>query len=67
MARVPSSDRSQRGLIHLPCVEKHGVIWVSLTPGLEIDIDSWLGEWGEQLASLKLTLNSALAKVKVIP
>jgi phenylpropionate dioxygenase-like ring-hydroxylating dioxygenase large terminal subunit len=47
-------DRSQRGLIQLPCVEKHGVIWVCLTPGLEIDLDSWLGGWGEQLASLRL-------------
>ncbi|MEY4137584.1 MAG: Anthranilate 1,2-dioxygenase large subunit [Actinomycetota bacterium] len=47
-------DKSQRGLIQLPVVEKHGVIWVCLTPGLTIDIDSWLGEWGPQLASLKL-------------
>ena len=47
-------DRSERGLIQLPTVEKHGVIWVCLTPGLTIDIDSWLGDWGPQLASLKL-------------
>ena len=47
-------DRSQRGLIQLPVVEKHCVIWVCLTPGLTIDIDSWLGEWGAQLASLQL-------------
>lgn len=47
-------DRSTRGLIQLPCVERHGVIWVCLTPGLEIDIDSWLGDWGPQLASLRL-------------
>lgn len=47
-------DKSKRGLIQLPIVEKHGVIWVCLTPGMTIDIDSWLGEWGPQLASLKL-------------
>ena len=47
-------DKSQRGLIKLACVEKYGVIFVCLTPGLEIDIDSWLGDWGPQLASLKL-------------
>lgn len=47
-------DRAERGLIELACVEKYGVIWVSLTPGLEIDIDSWLGDWAAQLASLKL-------------
>ncbi len=47
-------DRSKRGLIQLSCVERHGVVFVCLTPGLEIDIDSWLGDWGDQLASLKL-------------
>ncbi|MCX6433762.1 MAG: aromatic ring-hydroxylating dioxygenase subunit alpha [Actinobacteria bacterium] len=47
-------DKSERGLIELPCVERHGVIFVCLTPGLAMDIDSWLGDWGPQLASLKL-------------
>jgi phenylpropionate dioxygenase-like ring-hydroxylating dioxygenase large terminal subunit len=47
-------DKKGRGLIELPCEERHGVVFVSLTPGLEMDIDSWLGEWGPQLASLKL-------------
>ncbi|MGI9136345.1 MAG: aromatic ring-hydroxylating oxygenase subunit alpha [Candidatus Nanopelagicales bacterium] len=47
-------DRKERGLIQLPLVERHGIIWVCLTPGLTIDIDSWLGEWGAQLESLKL-------------
>ncbi|MUH46417.1 MAG: Rieske 2Fe-2S domain-containing protein, partial [Actinobacteria bacterium] len=36
-------DKSSRGLITLPVVEKAGIIFVCLTPGLEIDIDSWLG------------------------
>jgi nitrite reductase/ring-hydroxylating ferredoxin subunit len=47
-------DRAGRGLIELACVERHGVVFVCLTPGLQIDIDSWLGEWGDQLAGLKL-------------
>ena len=47
-------DRSERGLIELPCEERHGVVFVSLTHGLTMDLDSWLGEWGPQLASLKL-------------
>ncbi len=47
-------DRSERNLVALPCVETAGVIFVCLTPGLEIDIDSWLGDFKEVLESLKL-------------
>lgn len=47
-------DKSQRNLVQLPVVEKHGLIFVCLTPGLEIDIDSWLGDFAPILASLKL-------------
>lgn len=47
-------DRSERGLIALPVVERHGLVFVCLTPGLEIDIDSWLGDFGPILESLKL-------------
>jgi phenylpropionate dioxygenase-like ring-hydroxylating dioxygenase large terminal subunit len=47
-------DKSARGLIALPVAEKAGVIFVCLTPGLEIDIDSWLGDFAPVLESLKL-------------
>ena len=47
-------DKSERNLITLPVVEKHGVVFVCLTPGLEIDIDSWLGDFAPILESLKL-------------
>ena len=47
-------DKSSRGLITLPVVEKAGLIFVCLTPGLEIDIDSWLGDFTPVLESLKL-------------
>lgn len=47
-------DKSQRNLIELPCVETAGVIFVCLTPGLMIDIDSWLGEFRPVLEALKL-------------
>ena len=47
-------DKSSRGLITLPVVEKAGIIFVCLTPGLEIDIDSWLGDFARVLESLKL-------------
>jgi len=47
-------DKSKRGLVQLPCVEVAGLIFVCLTPGLEIDIDAWLGDFKPVLESLKL-------------
>ncbi|MFZ9125076.1 MAG: aromatic ring-hydroxylating oxygenase subunit alpha [Steroidobacteraceae bacterium] len=47
-------DRDQRGLTRLPCVERAGLVWVVLTPGLELDIDGWLGGMGPLLESLNL-------------
>lgn len=47
-------DKSQRNLVRLPCVEAAGLIFVCLTPGLEIDIDSWLGDFRPVLDALKL-------------
>lgn len=47
-------DRSERNLVKLACVETAGLIFVCLTPGLEIDIDSWLGDFRPVLEALKL-------------
>jgi len=47
-------DKSERGLVQLPVVEVAGLIFVCLTPGLEIDIDSWLGEFKPIVEALKL-------------
>ncbi len=47
-------DKSERGLVQLPVVESAGLIFVCLTPGLEIDIDSWLGDFKPVLEALKL-------------
>lgn len=47
-------DREQHRLTALPCVERHGVIWISLTPGNAIDVDEWLGEAAPALASFRL-------------
>ncbi len=49
-----SFDKSDRNLVSLSCVETAGVIFVCLTPGLEIDIDSWLGDFRPVLEALKL-------------
>ncbi len=47
-------DKSERNLVQLPCVEAAGLVFVCLTPGLEIDIDSWLGDFRPVLDALKL-------------
>ena len=47
-------DRSERNLIQLPVVEVAGLIFVCLTPGVEMDIDSWLGDFKPVLEALKL-------------
>lgn len=47
-------DKKERGLVQLPVVETAGLIFVCLTPGLEIDIDSWLGDFKPVLEALKL-------------
>lgn len=48
-------DKSTLGLTELPCIEKAGVIWVALDPRSTFDIDAWLGEFSEKLASLDLS------------
>jgi nitrite reductase/ring-hydroxylating ferredoxin subunit len=47
-------DKGRRGLVQLPCEERLGLVFVCLTPGLEMDLDSWLGGMAEKLAHLRL-------------
>lgn len=47
-------DKGSRGLVRLPAEERLGLVFVCLTPGLEMDLDSWLGEMAEKLAHLRL-------------
>jgi phenylpropionate dioxygenase-like ring-hydroxylating dioxygenase large terminal subunit len=35
-------DRAARSLIPLPVEERLGFVWVSLTPGADLDLDTWL-------------------------
>lgn len=45
-------DQSCLGLVELPAVERHGLLWVSLDPDVPIDLDSDLGdELSAELAS----------------
>jgi phenylpropionate dioxygenase-like ring-hydroxylating dioxygenase large terminal subunit len=46
-----AASKDELGLIALPCVERYGLIWVGRTPGEPIDIDSYLGGLGPELAS----------------
>ena len=47
-------DKGTRGLVKLPCVEVAGLVFVCLTPGLEMDIDAWLGDFKPVVEALKL-------------
>lgn len=40
---VGEVDRSQLGLVELPCEERHGFVWVVDQAGVEIDVAAWLG------------------------
>lgn len=47
-------DRSSRGLTQLSCVERAGIIWGILTPGIPLDIDAWLGSYSPVLETLQI-------------
>ena len=48
-------DKENRSLVELPCEERHGLIFVCLTQGKDLDLDNWLGGMGEVLEDLRLT------------
>jgi phenylpropionate dioxygenase-like ring-hydroxylating dioxygenase large terminal subunit len=47
-------DKTSMGLAPLPCDERAGLVFVTLTPGAGLDIDDWLGDYGPELATLEL-------------
>lgn len=47
-------DHAALGLTELACAERAGLVFVMLTPGEPLDIDNWLGDFREELATLKL-------------
>lgn len=47
-------DKATLGLTELSSSEVAGVIWATLTPGVETDIDTWLGTMRHQLELLRL-------------
>ncbi len=47
-------DLDINGLVPLPTEERCGVVWVCLTPDLDMDIDAWLGDFAPELDTLEL-------------
>ena len=47
-------DLSTLGLTELPCEERAGILWGALTPGIELDLDTWLGAFEAELETLEL-------------
>ena len=47
-------DRDDYSLVQLACEERAGIIYLCLTPGLEFDIDAWLGDALPYLEALEL-------------
>lgn len=47
-------DRDSLGLTELHCAERSGLIWASLDPSNEFDIDAWLGDFAAELDTLDL-------------
>ena len=45
-------DKAVNGLIELPSVERHGLLFVVPTPGEQLDIDAALADLGPELAGL---------------
>jgi phenylpropionate dioxygenase-like ring-hydroxylating dioxygenase large terminal subunit len=48
------SGAALRDLMELPCVEAHGLVWVTPTPGPQPRIEDWLANVAEDLDSLEL-------------
>ena len=48
-------DKSCFGLVALPAVERHGLLWVCANPDTSFDIDEMLGGLGAELAEWDFT------------
>jgi nitrite reductase/ring-hydroxylating ferredoxin subunit len=46
--------RDDYGLVRLPCEERHGLVWVVMTAGAPLDLDTHLGPLDDELAQWNL-------------
>lgn len=51
----PSVDAANSSLVELPVEERHGFVWVIATPGMTIDIASYLGRYDAEFAAYGLS------------
>lgn len=51
----PNIDKSQSDLIELSVEERHGLVWLIGTPGLEIDVESYLGPLDAEFGSFPMS------------
>lgn len=47
----PQLDQAQHGLVRLPVIERHGLVWVTPSPNLPLDESLLLGELDNEIAS----------------
>jgi phenylpropionate dioxygenase-like ring-hydroxylating dioxygenase large terminal subunit len=68
-ASFPGIDKSTHGLVPLPAGERHGMIFVRLSPGepLEIDVDAHLAGLGEEFGAYGLERYSFFASETMTP
>mgnify|MGYP000977610176 CR=1 FL=1 len=53
-AREAFAGMDATRLVELPSAERSGAVFAILTPGVELDIDAWLGDMASALAMLRL-------------
>src|SRR5262249_49361420 len=53
-AKFGDIDRARHGLRELPCEERHGMIFVCMTPGAPLDLDKYYGALLEEYAAAGL-------------
>ncbi|MBL6751953.1 MAG: Rieske 2Fe-2S domain-containing protein [Nevskia sp.] len=46
--------REERGLVELPCAERHGLVWACQSPGQAIDVDALLGGLADEFEAYDL-------------
>lgn len=50
----PDVDRATHGLVELGCAERHGLVWVARRPGVDVDLDTFLGPLDAEFAAMEL-------------